>query len=92
MNNQAMPVKESDVWVITQPKCGTTWTQEMVRNITNIAKILQNILSQQVWQIANNVDIEGGKVLLGTRFPFLEFDTLLTKDFGEGKTVRMTQH
>ena len=37
-----MPVRENDIWVVTFPKCGTTWTQEMV------------------WQIANNVDIDGG--------------------------------
>merc|ERR1719397_962109 len=54
-----MSVRVSDVWVVTQPKCGTTWTQEMV------------------WQIANNVDMNGGKTLLTTRFPFLEFDTLM---------------
>ena len=28
-----MEVRPSDVWVVTQPKCGTTWTQEMVGNI-----------------------------------------------------------
>ena len=39
-------------------KCGTTWTQEMV------------------WQISNNVDLEGGKKPLDVRFPFLEGETL----------------
>ena len=53
-----MTVRPSDVWVVTYPKCGTTWTQEMV------------------WQVVNKVDMEGGKVDLGERFPFLEFDTL----------------
>ncbi|XP_055709357.1 luciferin sulfotransferase-like [Phlebotomus papatasi] len=28
-------VKEDDIWVISQPKCGTTWTQEMVWMINN---------------------------------------------------------
>merc|ERR1711892_1104065 len=54
----ALAVRPSDVWVVTYPKCGTTWTQEMVR------------------QVANKVDMEGGRVDLGQRFPFLEFDTL----------------
>jgi len=54
-----MEVRDDDVWVVTYPKCGTTWTQEMV------------------WQIANKVDLEGGKVDLFQRFPFLEFDSLV---------------
>ena len=55
----SLRVRSSDVWVVTYPKCGTTWTQELV------------------WQVANNVDLEGGKRDLGERFPFLEFDTLV---------------
>ena len=46
---------------------------------------LTNILSHQVWQIANNVDIEGGKTPLGKRFPFLEVDTIVkSSDIGDG--------
>ena len=32
---------------------------------------------EMVWQVANKVDMEGSKVDLGERFPFLEFDTLV---------------
>ena len=40
----------------------------------------------KVWQIAHNVDIEGGKIFLPQRFPFLEFDTLPDMDQGAGKS------
>ena len=53
-----MKARPDDVWVVSYPKCGTTWTQEMV------------------WQVANNLDLEGGKVMLDERFPFLEAETL----------------
>ena len=30
--------RQEDVWIVTQPKCGTTWTQEIVWNILSGAE------------------------------------------------------
>jgi hypothetical protein len=39
-----MQVYEDDVWVVTYPKCGTTWTQEMVKLSFWIIAIPQRFL------------------------------------------------
>ena len=36
-----MEVFEDDIWISSFPKCGTTWTQEMVWNIVNNLDIEQ---------------------------------------------------
>ena len=35
-------------------------------------------MQELVWQVANDVDFEGGKAPLNQRFPFLELDTCWT--------------
>jgi len=47
-------LRPSDIWIVTYPKVGTTWSQEMI------------------WQLVNDVDIEGGKRMMEDRSPFIE--------------------
>ena len=35
-----MKVDEGDVWIMTPPKCGTTWMQEIVWLLLNDVKVL----------------------------------------------------
>ena len=32
---RSFDVRDDDIWISSFPKCGTTWTQEMVWNIVN---------------------------------------------------------
>ena len=34
-DKRSFDVREDDIWISSFPKCGTTWTQEMVWNIVN---------------------------------------------------------
>lgn len=47
-------VYEDDVWIVTFPKCGTTWTQEMVWLIDNALD----------YQTARNISINTRSVFL----------------------------
>lgn len=51
-----LTVYEDDTWVISYPKCGTTWTQEVVWQICN----------------GVDTDSVKANESLRTRFPFLE--------------------
>ena len=57
------------MWVVTHPKCGTTWMQELV------------------WQVAHQVDLEGGKRELNERFPYLELDSLIDPAWYSGESL-----
>lgn len=51
-----LPVYDDDTWVISYPKCGTTWTQEAVWQICDGVDLTS----------------ERSKESLRTRFPFFE--------------------
>lgn len=52
-----LEIYDDDIWVISYPKCGTTWTQEAVWQICN----------------GVDLESEKSKESLRTRFPFLEY-------------------
>lgn len=50
-----MKIREDDVWVVTYPKCGTTWTQEMTWNIMNGVKV--DKISEQLFERSPFIDL-----------------------------------
>ncbi|XP_063701781.1 sulfotransferase 1E1-like [Culicoides brevitarsis] len=59
-----LEIYEDDTWVISYPKCGTTWTQETVWQISNDV----------------DLDSEQAKKSLRTRFPFIEASSLMAEN------------
>ena len=50
-----MRIRKDDVWVVTYPKCGTTWTQEMTWNIMNGVRV--DKISEELFDRSPFIDI-----------------------------------
>ena len=84
----AIQVTEKDIWIVTYPRSGTTWTQEMVGFLCLGLKHLAFHLSTQIWQILNDLDFEGGsKIDIDKKFFFLDMDWLGSKGMTENITA-----
>ncbi|XP_050719358.1 sulfotransferase 1B1-like [Eriocheir sinensis] len=71
----SLSILPDDIWVVTYPKTGTTWTQELV------------------WCLLHDRNSPEAKMPLMSRFPFLEFDSLLNPswkpDVSEDNPIRL---
>ena len=79
-----MRVRAGDVWVVTYPKCGTTWTQEMVWQIVNKCDFergklplferfpfleIDTLIKDRPLDILDNLEKQEGQRLIKTHLP-----------------------
>eukprot|EP00096_Caligus_rogercresseyi_P000050 TRINITY_DN1013_c0_g1_i1.p1 TRINITY_DN1013_c0_g1~~TRINITY_DN1013_c0_g1_i1.p1 ORF type:complete len:321 (-),score=77.20 TRINITY_DN1013_c0_g1_i1:416-1378(-) len=61
---RGLEIREDDLFIVSYPKAGTTWSQEMV------------------WQLREGMNLEGGRVAIPKRVPFIEVECLVQRGPG----------